>query len=188
MSLTFSKTSIEGLLIVDKKGFGDSRGSFTVDFNYEQFLAQGVDFSVRQIQHSSSKYATIRGLHYQRAQFAQAKYVWVSSGSVFDVAVDLRPGSSTFGQHIGVILTEDNSKALYIPRGFAHGFAVLSLDGATFSYICDNSYSPANEGGLIYNDATLGIDWQLDLDTIEVSEKDKAWPTLSELKINNPFE
>ena len=129
---------------------------------------------------SKSSYGVIRGLHFQKPPFAQSKLVRVVKGSVLDVAVDIRKGSPTFGQHVAVELTEDNHRQFFIPRGFAHGFSVLSKE-VIFQYKCDNFYAPQSEGAIAWDDPDLGIDWQISIDEILLSEKDKSHPKLAEI-------
>ncbi len=181
--MTFSETKLRGCFILEPKLFEDHRGYFFESFNEETFN-QGIGETVRFVQdnQSFSHKGVVRALHYQIGEYAQAKLVRVLSGSVLDVAVDLRKNSPTFGEHVSVELTEDNKKQLFIPRGFAHGFAVLS-DTAEFFYKCDNFYNKAAEGGIIYNDPTLNIDWKLSPEQIKVSEKDLVLPTLENARI-----
>lgn len=170
------QTELEGAFILDPKIIRDERGYFMESFNeqtFERITGQHVHF-VQDNQSYSSK-GVLRGLHYQCGENAQAKLVRVLQGEVWDVAVDIRPDSPTFGKHVGVLLSGENQKQFFIPRGFAHGFIVLS-DTATFFYKCDNYYNKESEGGIIYNDAEIGIDWQMGKDTLIISDKDKALP------------
>ena len=184
-NFNFIKTSIEGVYIVETKVFGDNRGYFMETYNKKQFAEAGLDMEFVQDNQSKSTKGVLRGLHFQTRN-AQGKLVRVTKGSVYDVAVDLRKGSPTYGKYEGVILTEDNNKQFYIPEGFAHGFLVLS-DEAIFTYKCTNFYTPDAEGGLMWNDPDVAIEWPLDgIDNIILSEKDKVHNTLKEL--DSPFE
>ena len=178
--MNFIKTKIDGLLIVEPKVFEDSRGYFFEAYNRQVFEKEGLHYDFVQDNQSFSTYGTVRGLHFQKGEAAQAKLVRVISGRVLDVAVDLRPGSPTFGKHEAVELTGENQRMFLIPRGFAHGFSVLS-ETALFTYKCDNFYNKAAEGGLLYNDPALGIDWQVPVDKVVLSEKDKVHPKLAEI-------
>ncbi len=178
--MNFIKTKIDGLLIVEPKVFEDSRGYFFEAYNRQVFEKEGLHYDFVQDNQSFSTYGTVRGLHFQKGEAAQAKLVRVISGRVLDVAVDLRPGSLTFGKYEAVELTGENQRMFLIPRGFAHGFSVLS-ETALFTYKCDNFYNKAAEGGLLYNDPALGIDWQVPADKVVLSEKDKVHPKLAEI-------
>ncbi len=178
--MNFIKTKIDGLLIVEPKVFEDSRGYFFEAYNRQVFEKEGLHYDFVQDNQSFSTYGTVRGLHFQKGEAAQAKLVRVISGRVLDVAVDLRPGSPTFGKHEAVELTGENQRMFLIPRGFAHGFSVLS-ETALFTYKCDNFYNKAAEGGLLYNDPALEIDWQVPADKVVLSEKDKVHPKLAEI-------
>ena len=173
------RTDIEGVLILEPEVFGDARGYFFESFSRRRFeeAAGAVDFV--QDNESKSCYGVIRGLHFKRGEAAQAKLVRVVSGTVLDVAVDIRRGSPTFGRHVAAKLSGENRRQLFIPRGFAHGFAVLSGE-AVFQYKCDNYYAPASEGGIAWDDPALGIDWRLPADTVVLSEKDRRRPPLAE--------
>lgn len=166
------QTGIEGLVIIEPVVHGDSRGYFFEPYNKDRFTAAGLDYTFIQDNESFSQYGTLRGLHFQVGQCAQAKLVRVTEGRVWDVAVDLRPHSSTRGRWVGVELSSENKKSLMVPRGFAHGFVVLSPT-ALFSYKVDNVYSPQNESGIIWNDSTLAIDWKIPHVDIKLSDKDK---------------
>jgi dTDP-4-dehydrorhamnose 3,5-epimerase len=169
-------TKLEGCFVLEPNVIGDERGYFYESYNkntFDKLTGLAVDFV--QDNQSFSKRGVLRGLHYQYGEMAQAKLVRVLSGSVLDVAVDLRRDSATFKQYVAVELSDENKKQLFIPRGFAHGFLVLS-ETAEFSYKCDNFYSKAHEGGIIYNDKTLNIDWQLAVDELVISEKDAILP------------
>ena len=173
-------TKLKGCFIIDPPVFKDSRGVFFESFNKETFYKQtGLDIDFVQDNQSESTFGVLRGLHYQTGKMAQAKLVRVIQGSVLDVVVDLRKDSGTFGQHISVILDSTERKQLFVPRGFAHGFITLS-DRSIFSYKCDNYYDKASEGGIIYNDATLSIDWHLPKEDLIISEKDLQLPTFME--------
>lgn len=178
--MTFTKTEIDGVYIIEPKVFGDNRGYFMETYNENVFKANGLDYTFVQDNQSKSKKGVLRGLHFQKTH-PQAKLVRVLEGEVLDVAVDLRKGSKTYGKWVGVVLSEDNNRMLVIPRGFAHGFVVLS-DTATFAYKCDEFYHPEDEGGIAWNDPDVGIDWQYEGEPL-LSEKDKKHPTLKESKM-----
>jgi dTDP-4-dehydrorhamnose 3,5-epimerase len=176
--MKIEQTTIEGCFIIHDTFHGDTRGYFFESFNKKTFLDQtGFDVNFVQDNQSSSTKGVLRGLHFQHGEFAQAKLVRVLHGAVLDVAVDLRKNSKTFGQHVAVELTSENKKQLFVPRGFAHGFVVLS-DQATFFYKCDNYYNKAADGGVAYNDSTLAINWILPQNELILSDKDMALPTL----------
>lgn len=186
-NFTFYVTSIEGVKVVDVKLYGDARGGFMETYREENFVAGGIDASFVQDNQSSSVQGVLRGLHFQ-IEHPQAKLVRVISGTVFDVAVDLREGSPTWGQWEGVVLSAENRRQFFVPRGFAHGFLVLS-DTAEFCYKCDDIYHPGDEGGIMWNDPELGIEWPaflgektLDPAKVILSDKDKIHPALSSLK------
>lgn len=170
--MNFIKTNIEGVLIIEPKVYVDDRGYFFESYNQSVFEKAGIRTQFVQDNQSLSSYAVIRGLHFQRGEFAQAKLVRVLHGKVLDVAVDIRPESTSFGEHVAVELSAENYRQLYIPRGFAHGFSVLSKD-AIFAYKCDQFYNKESEGTILYNDPTLNIDWQIDLGKAIVADKDK---------------
>ncbi len=175
------KTILDGCFLIHDTFFGDHRGYFFESFNRNTFQKEtGLDINFVQDNQSCSSRGVLRGLHFQEGEFAQAKLVRVLKGKVLDVAVDLRPNSPTFGKHLSVELSEDNHTQFFVPRGFAHGFVVLS-EQAVFFYKCDNFYNKASEGGVIYNDPDLAIDWQLKPDELLLSEKDTLLPTLKEL-------
>ncbi|MCW0481748.1 dTDP-4-dehydrorhamnose 3,5-epimerase [Gaoshiqia sediminis] len=177
------KTPIDGLIVLEPKVFQDDRGYFLESFHAGRYKELGMDAGFIQDNESKSVRGVIRGLHYQLAPHAQAKLVRVIEGSVFDVAVDLRKGSPTFGQWFGVELTGENKKQLFIPRGFAHGFSVLS-ETAVFSYKCDNYYHPESERGIIYNDPDLKIDWKIPEPEAIISAKDQKNSLFREADIN----
>ncbi|MEO5990333.1 MAG: dTDP-4-dehydrorhamnose 3,5-epimerase [Ferruginibacter sp.] len=177
------ETKLKGCFILEPKIFEDSRGYFFESFNQNTFntlIGQNIDFI--QDNESFSSRGVLRGLHYQIGEFAQAKLVRVIKGSVLDIAVDIRKNSSTFGQYVSIELSEENKRQLFVPRGFAHGFIVLS-ETAIFSYKCDNFYNKVAEGGIIYNDTTLNIDWTLTENELIVSEKDLLLPLLKNAKL-----
>lgn len=174
------KTEIEGVFILEPRVFRDDRGYFFESYNkrrFEELTGCKVDFV--QDNESCSSRGVMRGLHFQRPPMSQAKLVRCIRGRVIDVAVDLRSGSPTYGHHVAVELTEDNHREIFIPRGFAHGFAVLS-DEAIFQYKCDNFYAPECERGISILDSSLGIDWMIDLSEAILSEKDKKHPMLKD--------
>lgn len=178
---TFHKTKIEGVFIIEPTAFGDSRGYFMETYQKEAFLAAGIDANFVQDNESRSKKGVLRGLHFQK-NYPQAKLVRVLEGEVFDVAVDIREASPTFGKWVGVALSAENKKQFFLPRGFAHGFLVLS-DTATFSYKCDEYYHPEDEGGIYYDDPIIGIRWPIPTGTeLLLSEKDKGLGGLPQLK------
>ncbi len=179
--ITVETCHIEGLKVITPTVFGDERGYFMETYHYEDFKEAGIPQVFVQDNQSASKKGVLRGLHYQ-INFPQDKLVRVIRGEVFDVAVDLRDGSPTYGQWFGLRLSEENKKMLFIPKHFAHGFLVLS-DYAEFTYKCTDFYHPNDEGGIMWNDPGIGIDWPVaeDLELI-FSAKDREWPTLAELK------
>lgn len=178
----FIKTSINDLYIIEPNVFGDNRGYFMETYNYNDFKEAGLDMVFVQDNQSKSKKGVLRGLHFQN-KHPQGKLVRVISGEVFDVAVDLRKDSETYGKWYGVVLSAENKKQFYIPEGFAHGFLVLS-DEAEFTYKCTDFYHPEDEGGLAWNDAEIGIEWPMDgIDETILSDKDKKWRMLKESKI-----
>ena len=175
------KTKIEGLVIIEPKIFFDGRGYFFESFSQQRFNELVAPVTFVQDNESKSSYGVLRGLHFQKPPFAQSKLVRVVKGKVLDVAVDLRRNSPTFGQYEAVLLTEENKRQFFVPRGFAHGFAVLSEE-AIFQYKCDNYYAPQSEGSVLWNDPAIGIDWQLPAESVLLSDKDKKSPLLSELE------
>ena len=178
---SFQKTEIEGVYIIEPKVFGDDRGYFMETYKDSDFIEAGLDYKFVQDNQSKSRRGVLRGLHYQ-LHHPQAKLVRVISGEVFDVAVDLRKGSKTYGKWVGVILSSENKKMFMIPRGFAHGFVVLS-ETAEFVYKCDEVYHPEDEGGIMWNDPDIGIDWPYKEEPL-LSEKDKKHPRLKESKVS----
>ena len=165
-------TEIKDLYIIEPKILGDNRGYFFESWSKTVFEQNNISFVPFQQNESKSCYGVIRGLHYQLAPYSQAKLVRVISGEVLDVAVDLRKNSPSYGKHVSIILSSENKRQFFIPRGFAHGFAVLSAE-AVFEYMCDNVYNPESERGIIYNDNFLNIDWKIPNEKTLVSEKDK---------------
>jgi len=175
--MPFIKTDFPGLIVFEPKVFGDHRGYFYESYNANSFKEGGIDTTFVQDNQARSTYGVLRGLHYQLGEHAQAKLVRVIEGAVLDVVVDLREGSPTYGQSYGIELSAENKKQLFVPRGFAHGYVVLS-ETAEFFYKCDNFYNKESEGGLIYNDPQLKIDWKVDLSKAQLSEKDLILPIL----------
>lgn len=178
---TFIETEIQGVFIIEPKVFGDERGYFMETYNKADFAKAGIDCTFVQDNQSMSKKGVLRGLHFQK-KYPQAKLVRVTKGEVFDVAVDLREGSPTWGRYVGAVLTAEKKNQFFIPKGFAHGFLVLS-EVAEFTYKCDDYYHPEDEGGITWNDPTVGIVWpEIDCE-ICLSEKDRQYEGLSNLKI-----
>ncbi len=176
-----TETDLKGCFIIEPTVFGDSRGSFFESFNQHRFNElTGLDVSFVQDNQSVSQRGVLRGLHFQVGMHAQAKLVRVIKGRVLDVAVDIRKGSSTFGQVFSIELSGENNKQLFIPRGFAHGFSVLEND-TIFAYKCDNYYNKESESGIIFNDIDLNIDWKLTKNEVLLSEKDKTLNRLKDL-------
>lgn len=179
-NFTFHKTSIDGVIVVEPKVFGDARGYFMETYSELDFKEGGILADFVQDNQSKSRRGVLRGLHFQKTH-SQAKLVRVISGEVFDVAVDLRPGSKTYGKWEGIVLSAENKKQFFIPKGFAHGFLVLSEE-AEFVYKCDDFYHPEDEGGLAWDDPTVAVDWPIARDMeILLSEKDKYHPQLQGL-------
>lgn len=178
------KTPIDGIVIIEPRIFKDARGYFFESFNQEEFEKKVCHTRFVQDNESKSCYGVVRGLHFQKPPFAQSKLVRVVRGAVLDVAVDIRKGSPTFGHHVAVELTEENHRQLFIPRGFAHGFSVLSEE-VVFQYKCDNFYVPQSEGAIAWDDPDLGIDWRIPIDKVLLSEKDKNHPRLVEIVLEN---
>lgn len=176
----FNKTEIKGVYIIEPKVFGDNRGYFMETYNEQEFKNNGLNYNFVQDNQSQSKKGVLRGLHFQKTH-PQAKLVRVLEGEVFDVAVDLRKGSKTYGKWVGVILSEENKKQFMIPRGFAHGFVVLS-ETAVFAYKCDDFYHPEDEGGIMWNDPDINIEWPYKGELL-LSEKDKVHPLLKDCRV-----
>ncbi len=179
------QTKIQGLFIIEPQIFGDERGYFFESFSEREFAEKIGTIHFVQDNESKSCYGVLRGLHFQKPPFAQSKLVRVVKGRVLDVAVDIRKNSSTFGQYVSEELTEENHRQLFIPRGFAHGFVVLSKE-AVFQYKCDNFYTPHSEGSIAWNDSDLHIDWEVPIEKIILSEKDTCHPRLRD--IESPFD
>ncbi len=173
--MPFLSTPFPDLIVFEPKVWGDARGYFYESYQYERFAEAGIDAVFVQDNQARSTYGVLRGLHYQLGEHAQAKLVRVIEGEVLDVVVDLREGSPTYGQSYSILLSAENKKQLFVPRGFAHGYVVLSPT-AEFFYKCDNYYNKASEGGLLYNDPQLKIDWQIELEEAQLSEKDLILP------------
>lgn len=174
------KTELEGVVILEPRLFKDDRGYFFESFSQREFDEKVRPVKFVQDNESKSVYGVLRGLHFQKPPFAQSKLVRVIQGAVLDVAVDIRVGSPTYGKHVAVELTAENHRQLFIPRGFAHGFSVLT-DEVVFQYKCDNFYAPQNEGAIAWNDPALGIDWRIPEASVILSEKDKHHPLLKDL-------
>jgi len=177
--MPFIETALEGVKVFEPKLWPDARGYFYESYNQKVFRAAGINDSFVQDNQSRSTYGVLRGLHYQLGAFAQSKLVRVLEGEVLDVVVDIREGSPTYGQWHSEVLSAENKKQMYVPRGFAHGYVVLS-ETAEFFYKCDNFYSKAHEGSIIYNDPQLKIDWKVPADKVLLSDKDKVHPVLGE--------
>lgn len=173
------RTALEGVVIIEPKVYGDQRGWFCETFLQSWFSENVLDVEFVQDNESFSSYGVVRGLHYQKPPYTQGKLVRVTEGQVLDVAVDVREGSPTFGQHVAVELSADNHRQLFIPRGFAHGFAVLSPT-AKFAYKCDNPYAPQSEAGVAFDDPAIGIDWGIEASRMKVSDKDRLLPGLAD--------
>lgn len=178
-NFTFTETAIRGVYLIDVKLYGDRRGFFMETYKESEFDAAGLCYRFVQDNQSSSGKGVLRGLHFQKTH-PQAKLVRVLKGEVFDVAVDLRGGSETYGKWVGAVLSEENRRQMLIPRGFAHGFLVLS-DYAEFTYKCDDVYHPEDEGGIAWNDPNIGIEWP-EVGGLVLSDKDQKNPTLAESK------
>jgi len=174
------KTEIDGLVIIEPKIFGDDRGYFFESYNLDKLAEIGIGDKFIQDNESKSSYGVLRGLHYQKPPYTQSKLVRVIDGKVLDVAVDIRKGSPTFGRYEKVELSGENKRQFYIPRGFLHGFLVLS-EYATFAYKCDNIYAPDYDAGVIYSDKDLNIDWMIDSADINLSDKDLILPNLKDI-------
>jgi dTDP-4-dehydrorhamnose 3,5-epimerase len=184
--MPFSTTDFPGLLIYEPRVFGDSRGYFFESYNEKSFAAEGVSIKFVQDNQASSVYGVIRGLHYQQNPSAQTKLVRVLSGRILDVVVDIRTGSPMYGKVFSIELSHDNKKQLLVPKGFAHGYSVLS-DTAEVLYKCDAFYNKESEGGIIYNDPDLAIDWQIPADKAVTSEKDLVYPGIKNCIHNFSF-
>ncbi len=183
--MNFIRTKIEDVVIIEPAVHGDHRGYFVETFRQdklEDFLGFKLNFC--QDNESKSSYGVLRGLHYQMPPFSQTKLVRVIEGRVLDVAVDIRKGSPTFGEHVAVELTEENKRQLFVPRGFAHGFVVLS-EFATFAYKVDNYYSPENDRGIAFDDPSIGIDWIVEREKLNLSQKDTKQPLLKDAQLFN---
>lgn len=181
--MQIEETKLKGCFIIAPKMFGDYRGYFFESYKQELFeKIIGYKVNFMQDNQSLSSYGVLRGLHFQKGEYSQAKLVRVLKGRVLDVAVDIRLDSPTYGEHVALELSEENKKQFFVPRGFAHGFIVLS-ESAEFLYKVDNIYEPTQEGGLMFNDKALGIDWKVPLASILLSDKDKVLPTLNDLKL-----
>ena len=183
-AMNIIKTPIEGLLVIEPMVFKDARGYFVETYNEKRYREASIDAQFVQDNQSCSSYGVVRGLHFQRPPYSQAKLVCCTVGRVLDVAVDLRKDSPTFGQWYSVELSEENKRQFFIPRGFAHGFSVLS-DQAIFTYKCDNLYHPEADGGLLLSDPSLAIDWQVPEQLRIISEKDTKHPMFGDFQ--SPF-
>ena len=179
--MPFIETEFPGLIIFEPQVWGDDRGYFYESYNSNSFKSAGIDSEFVQDNQARSTYGVLRGLHYQLGEHAQAKLVRVVEGSVLDVVVDLREGSPSYGKHFSIELSNENKLQLFVPRGFAHGYVVLS-ETAEFFYKCDNFYNKASEGGVVYNDPQLKIDWKIELKDAILSEKDIELPLFGEHK------
>ena len=173
------EAALSGVKIIEPKIFGDARGYFFESWNADRYRENGIDCDFIQDNESKSRFGVLRGLHFQSAPYTQAKLVRVLSGSVLDITLDIRKGSPTFGKHLAIELSGENKRQLFIPRGFAHGFAVLSSE-AVFAYKCDNFYMPDHERGIALDDPTLGIDWRIDRSQWRLSEKDRKNPLFAD--------
>ena len=179
--MAFIQTDIDGVVIFEPRVFPDSRGYFFETYNEKLFRDNGIDAVFVQDNQSKSSYGVIRGLHFQKGEHAQAKLVRVIKGTVLDIALDLRKASPTYGRHVAVELSAENNRQLFIPRGFAHGFSVLS-ETAVFAYKCDNLYCKDAEAGIDLNDPALGIDWKVPAEKRLLSDKDKLWPSFKDFE------
>ncbi len=180
--MNFSETRIKGVYLIKAPLFKDSRGVFSENFHREKYSFLGSESYFVQDNYSTSLKGTLRGLHFQKSPHAQAKLVRALQGEILDVAVDLRPSSPTFGQHVTALLSEDNGAQLFIPRGFAHGFSVLSAHALVY-YKCDSYYNVESEAGLRYDDQDLNIDWKLAGSSPVISQKDLSWPFLNDMRL-----
>ena len=181
--MNFIKTELDGVIIVEPRVFEDERGYFFESYNEAEFIKNGISNKFVQDNQSKSSYGVVRGLHCQLGEFAQAKLVCVLHGRVLDVAVDIRKNSPTFGKYVAVELSDENKRQLFIPRGFLHGFSVLS-DTAVFAYKCDNLYAPHAEFGIRFDDPDIGIDWKIPVDKIKTSAKDNIAKGLKDVPDN----
>ena len=181
MPFEFERQKIEDVILVKPKVFGDSRGFFMESYKKSDFFANGIDVEFNQDNHSKSTKGVLRGLHYQANPYGQAKLVRCSKGKIYDVAVDIRPDSKTFGQYVKVELSDENKHMLYIPVGFAHGFVALT-DEVELLYKASGEYAPQADRGIIWNDKDINIDWEIDFEPL-LSEKDKKQPSLSEINL-----
>lgn len=184
--MPFTKTEFPGLVIFEPAIFGDSRGYFFESYNENLFAAAGIHIKFVQDNQARSSYGVVRGLHYQQNPHAQTKLIRVLQGRILDVVVDIRKGSPTYGKALAIELSGENKKQLFIPKGFAHGYSVLSETAEVF-YKCDAFYNKSAEGGILYNDSALGIDWQIPADKIITSEKDTGYPLLKDCVHNFTF-
>lgn len=182
--MTFTNTNLQDVILIEPKVFGDERGYFFESFNKKEFEKHIGPIHFVQDNESKSSYGALRGLHFQKPPFAQAKLVRCIKGSVLDVVVDVRKNSTTYGKHIAIELSEENKKQLFVPRGFAHGFVTLSKE-AVFAYKVDNFYAPECDSGIIWNDSTLNIDWKINPDEVILSSKDQQLSSFTNL--NTPF-
>lgn len=178
--MKITKTALDGVVIIEPQVFEDARGYFFESWNKAKMEEAGLNYDFIQDNQSKSCYGTIRGIHFQKGEFSQAKLVRVLQGTVLDVAVDLRKNSKTFGQHVAVELSAENNRQLMIPRGFGHGFSVLTPT-AVFAYKCDNVYNKASEAGIRFDDPALGIDWKVKPEEAVLSDKDKILPFLKDV-------
>ena len=185
--MPFIKTDLPGLLIFEPKIWNDDRGYFFESYNEKLFTEEGIAIDFVQDNQARSVYGVIRGLHYQLNPYAQTKLIRVLSGNILDVAVDIRQNSPTYGQTYVVELSGENKKQLLVPKGFAHGYSVLSETAEVF-YKCDEYYNKTSEGGIAFNDAALNIDWRIPMDKAIISEKDKVYPCLKDVTTNFMFE
>jgi len=183
--MKFIKTDIPEVFIIESTVYGDSRGYFFESFNQKEFEKHIGEINFVQDNESKSTRGVLRGLHFQKPPYAQAKLVRCITGTVLDIAVDFRKGSPTFGKHVAVELSGENKRQLFVPRGFAHGFVVLS-ETATFAYKVDNWYAPESDGGIVWNDTTLNIDWKIAIDEVKLSRKDQNLKSFLELEV--PFQ
>jgi dTDP-4-dehydrorhamnose 3,5-epimerase len=184
--MKIEKTFIPDLLIIEPTVFADERGFFFESYNQQKYIAAGLNYNFVQDNHSKSSYGVLRGLHFQKTPYAQTKLVRVTQGAVIDVAVDLRKNSPTFLQHLSIELSTENKKQLLIPRGFAHGFVVIS-ETCEFLYKCDNLYHKESDGGILFSDDSLNIDWILPKEKLIISEKDANLPLVKNADFNFDF-